>query len=182
MTQTIQDITDFHTYPAIGEDDWRYAFATAEIRALETNLLTHAVLVDMANADSFNSAVDLLGASEYALTQTHRSFAKMEIILGHRRREVRELFETLCIDEPIVEFHPEEISEEAERIGFYVSRLVPNGATIQAGIGTIPNAVLKHLKDKRNLGVHTEMFSDGLIDLYDDGSFCHRYVPYGWEV
>jgi len=72
-------------------------------------------------------------------------------------------------DEPVNEFIPEEIDEVAERIGFYVSRLVPNGATIQAGIGKIPNAVLKHLKDKRNLGVHTEMFSDGLIDLYEAG-------------
>lgn len=103
MTQTVQAITDFHTYPAIGEDDWRYAFATAQIRALETSLLSQAALVDMANADDFDGAVDLLGASEYALTQTHRSFAEMEIILGHRRREVRELFGTLCIDEPIVE-------------------------------------------------------------------------------
>ncbi|MHC4216703.1 MAG: V-type ATPase subunit [Planctomycetota bacterium] len=75
MAQTLQAITDFHTYPAIGEDDWRYAFATAEIRALETGLLTRA----------------------------HRSFAEMEIILGHRRREVRELFEMLCIDDKIVE-------------------------------------------------------------------------------
>ena len=103
MAITEQAITDFHIYPAFGDDDWRYAFATAQIRALETTLLTRAAMVDMANADSFDSAVDLLGATQYALTQTHRSFAEMEIILGHRRREVRELFDTLCIDEPIVE-------------------------------------------------------------------------------
>ncbi len=72
-------------------------------------------------------------------------------------------------NEPIIEFQSEQPDAIAEQIGFYVSRLVPNGATIQAGIGTIPNAVLSHLKDKRDLGVHTEMFSDGLIDLYECG-------------
>ena len=71
--------------------------------------------------------------------------------------------------EPVMEYFPEEPDEDAERIGYYVSRLVPNGSTIQAGIGKIPNAVLKHLSDKRNLGVHSEMFSDGIIDLYEAG-------------
>jgi acyl-CoA hydrolase/GNAT superfamily N-acetyltransferase len=72
-------------------------------------------------------------------------------------------------EEPIIEFSSDEPDEVANAIGFYVSRLVPNGATIQAGIGSIPNAVLKHLMDKHELGVHTEMFSDGLIDLYEAG-------------
>lgn len=81
-------------------------------------------------------------------------------------------------DEPVNEFISEEIDEVAERIGFYVSRLVPNGATIQAGIGVIPNAVLKHLKDKRNLEVHTEMFSDGLIDLYEAGVITNTHKTF----
>lgn len=72
-------------------------------------------------------------------------------------------------DEPVNEFIASEPDEISDRIGYYVSRLVPNGATIQAGIGDIPNAVLRHLGDKRNLGVHTEMFSDGLIALYEQG-------------
>ena len=72
-------------------------------------------------------------------------------------------------EEPILEAPPVPIDEILDRIGYYVSRLVPNGATIQAGIGGIPNAVLRHLMDKRDLGVHTEMFSDGLIDLYEAG-------------
>ena len=72
-------------------------------------------------------------------------------------------------EEPVLTYSSPEPDEVADRIGFYVSRLVPNGSTIQAGIGTIPNAVLHHLRDKRDLGVHTEMFSDGLIDLYERG-------------
>jgi len=81
-------------------------------------------------------------------------------------------------DEPVCEFFSEEIDEIAERIGFYVSRLVPHGSTIQAGIGSIPNAVLKHLHDKRNLGVHTEMFSDGLIDLYEKGVITNTHKTF----
>ncbi|RJO63270.1 MAG: GNAT family N-acetyltransferase [Myxococcales bacterium] len=87
---------------------------------------------------------------------------------------VKELDALIEHEEPVLEFHPPEPDEVAEKIGFYASRLVPDGATIQAGIGSIPNAVLKHLKDKRDLGVHTEMFSDGLIDLYEAGVITGR--------
>jgi V/A-type H+-transporting ATPase subunit C len=103
MTISAQAITDFHTYPAVGADDWRYTFATARVRALEIGMLGRTTLVDMANAESFDAAVDLLAAGEYALTQTHRSFADMESVLAHRRREVRELFAMLCVDKPMVD-------------------------------------------------------------------------------
>lgn len=64
---------------------------------------------------------------------------------------------------------PPEPDEVADRIGQNVSHLVRDGATIQAGIGMIPNAILAHLRDKRDLGIHTEMFSDGIIDLVEAG-------------
>jgi 4-hydroxybutyrate CoA-transferase len=50
-----------------------------------------------------------------------------------------------------------------------VADLIPDGATLQLGIGSIPDAVLFHLKDKRDLGIHTELFSDGVIDLVERG-------------
>jgi acyl-CoA hydrolase/GNAT superfamily N-acetyltransferase len=95
--------------------------------------------------------------------------SQMPRTLGDSFVSVEHLDAIVEHDEPILEYHAEPPDEVQERIGFYVSRLVPNGATIQAGIGQIPNAVLKHLKDKRDLGVHTEMFSDGLIELYEAG-------------
>jgi acyl-CoA hydrolase/GNAT superfamily N-acetyltransferase len=58
----------------------------------------------------------------------------------------------------------------ADRIGYHVSRLVKDGATLQMGIGVIPNAVLAHLADKNDLGIHTEMFSDGLLALVQRGN------------
>ena len=51
----------------------------------------------------------------------------------------------------------------------YIAELIPDGATMQMGIGAIPDAVLKYLFDKKDLGVHSELFSDGVIDLVDAG-------------
>ncbi|HET7153304.1 MAG TPA: acetyl-CoA hydrolase/transferase C-terminal domain-containing protein, partial [Candidatus Kapabacteria bacterium] len=54
-------------------------------------------------------------------------------------------------------------------IGENISAIIPDGATLQLGIGSIPDAVLFHLKNKKDLGIHTELFSDGVIDLVDRG-------------
>ncbi|MCS6907136.1 MAG: acetyl-CoA hydrolase/transferase C-terminal domain-containing protein [Anaerolineales bacterium] len=56
-----------------------------------------------------------------------------------------------------------------EKIASHVAELIPDGATMQMGIGAIPDAVLKHLFNKKDLGIHTEMFSDGVIDLVEAG-------------
>jgi len=96
-------ILDFYIYPPIGGDDWRYTFQTARVRALEMQMLTRATLMDMANADSFDQAADLLAAGEYALGQTKNRFAELENVLKSRRAALRELFAELCIDRPIVE-------------------------------------------------------------------------------
>jgi 4-hydroxybutyrate CoA-transferase len=60
-------------------------------------------------------------------------------------------------------------SEKVENIARYIADLIPDEATMQMGIGAIPDAVLKHLFDKKDLGIHTELFSDGVIDLVESG-------------
>ena len=72
-------------------------------------------------------------------------------------------------DEPILEFHPEADNDIAQRIGRYVSRLIQDGDTIQVGYGSIPNAILSNLESKRHLGVHTELLSDGVVELMKKG-------------
>jgi acyl-CoA hydrolase/RimJ/RimL family protein N-acetyltransferase len=67
--------------------------------------------------------------------------------------------------EALLELPAEAPDEVATTIGELVATLVPDGATIQAGIGRIPNAILSALRNRSDLGVHTEMFSDGLMDL-----------------
>jgi acyl-CoA hydrolase len=72
-------------------------------------------------------------------------------------------------EEPILELPVSEPDEISLAIARHVTRLIENGSTIQVGIGKIPNAVLYGLAEKKDLGVHTEMFSDGLIDLIESG-------------
>ena len=62
-----------------------------------------------------------------------------------------------------------ELSDVHAKIGQLVAELIPDGATMQMGIGAIPDAVLNFLHDKRDLGVHTELFSDGVIDMVEAG-------------
>lgn len=77
-------------------------------------------------------------------------------------------------DEPILEYNPTPTSDEAyleatNRIGNYVARLVQDGDTIQVGYGSVPDAVMANLTTKKHLGVHTELISDGLVDLMKKG-------------
>ncbi len=60
-------------------------------------------------------------------------------------------------------------SEKVEKIAEFIAELIPDEATMQMGIGAVPDAVLKHLYDKKDLGIHTELFSDGVIDLVEAG-------------
>ena len=59
--------------------------------------------------------------------------------------------------------------EVIDKIAGHIAELIPDGATMQMGIGAIPDAVLKYLFDKKDLGIHTELFSDGVIDLVEAG-------------
>jgi 4-hydroxybutyrate CoA-transferase len=70
---------------------------------------------------------------------------------------------------PIVQLPLGAPSELSKRIGQHIAEWIPDGATMQMGIGAIPDAVLLCLKEKRDLGVHTELFSDGVIDLIETG-------------
>ncbi len=72
-------------------------------------------------------------------------------------------------DEPLLEYSPKVEGEVAQRIGHYVASLVQDGDTIQVGYGSIPDALLSHLKGKKHLGVHTEMISDGTVELIRSG-------------
>ncbi len=78
---------------------------------------------------------------------------------------------TYCVsvDDAIPEVMPPVLGDVERAIGRHVASLVEDGATLQMGIGAIPDAVLHELTSHRNLGVHTEMFSDGLIPLVERG-------------
>jgi len=72
-------------------------------------------------------------------------------------------------DVPILEVPAGKIDKVAKRIGQHIAGLIQDGSTLQLGIGTIPDAVLSCLGEKKDLGIHSEMLSDGVIDLVESG-------------
>jgi len=94
---------------------------------------------------------------------------RMPRSLGDSFIHVSKLTHIVPVSYPIVEVPQGQPGELQKRIASYIADLIPDGATMQMGIGEIPDAVLFYLKDKKDLGVHTELFSDGVIDLIDSG-------------
>jgi len=95
---------------------------------------------------------------------------QMPRALGDAFIHVSRLTHVVEIDRPLVELPKAgEVGPVAREIGRRVSELIENGSTLQMGIGEIPDAVLLFLNDKRDLGIHTEMFSDGAVELFERG-------------
>lgn len=77
-------------------------------------------------------------------------------------------------DRPLIEHHGSPESDVEARIGETIADLIEDGSTLQMGIGNIPDAVLTRLHGKQDLGIHTEMFSDRVIDLVEEGVITNR--------
>jgi 4-hydroxybutyrate CoA-transferase len=77
-------------------------------------------------------------------------------------------------DEPIIELKPSVIGDTERAIGENVSKLIEDGSTLQLGIGGLSDALLLFLKNKKDLGIHTEMFSDGVVELAKAGVVTNR--------
>jgi 4-hydroxybutyrate CoA-transferase len=118
--------------------------------------------------------------TEVGLTKTPAESARMIIAevnqqmprtLGDSFIHISKIDYLVPVDYPLPEMamSGEGPSEIIETIAGYIAELIPDGATMQMGIGAIPDAVLKYLYDKKDLGVHTELFSDGVIDLVEAG-------------
>ena len=117
-----------------------------------------------AGVDATKTAVENAGAVIALVNQ------RMPRTLGDSFVHVSKLTHVVEADEPLLELPmAPTISDTAKTIGENVASLIPDGATLQMGIGEIPDAVLIFLADKKHLGVHTEMFSDGLVDLFEAG-------------
>ncbi len=79
------------------------------------------------------------------------------------------------VDHPIHIHNTSEPNEVEMKIGAHIAGLVEDGATLQMGIGAIPNAALKQMHHHKDLGIHTEMFSDGVLDLIERGVVTGKY-------
>jgi acyl-CoA hydrolase len=78
---------------------------------------------------------------------------------------------------PLPTHQPSDIRDVERAIGEHVAQLIPDRATLQMGIGAIPDATLACLLDREDLGIHTEMFSDGLVALAEAGVITNRFKP-----
>lgn len=122
-----------------------------------------------------------LGVSvDYTLTSARSdrlTIAQMNRHMPRTPGEKIHLDEIDCIvekDEPIIELKPPAIGDKEKAIGENVAKLIEDGSTLQLGIGAISDAVLLFLKDKKDLGIHSEMFSDGVVALAEAGVFTNR--------
>jgi len=96
--------------------------------------------------------------------------ANMPRTLGDSFLHVSKIDVLVPHDEPVIEVPPEEPDEVLRKIGQNLGRLVEDGSTIECGIGRIPQALAEFLCGKKDLGIHTEMFSDWIIDLVQCGA------------
>ena len=94
---------------------------------------------------------------------------RMPRTLGDSFIHVSKIDTFVEVDRDLDEFRPEPASEVERQIGANVASLIEDGACLQLGLGSIPNAVLDHLDDRQDLGVHTEMFTEALPGLVDRG-------------
>jgi len=94
---------------------------------------------------------------------------RMPRSLGDSFIHITDIDRIVEADCDLVELPPLPPDEASAKIGQYVSSLIDDGSTIQLGIGKIPDAVLDHLASKRDLGIHTELFSDGVVPLVEAG-------------
>jgi acyl-CoA hydrolase len=120
---------------------------------------------------SLGTSVDAALAATHAATtviaQLNRSMPRT---LGDSFVHVDEIDLAVEVDEPPYEHRVAPIGDVERRIGEFVAELVPDGATVQMGIGSIPAAVGLALRSKRDLGVHTELFTDPVLDLVEAGT------------
>jgi acyl-CoA hydrolase/GNAT superfamily N-acetyltransferase len=115
---------------------------------------------------SLGISVDIVkAATENATIVIGQINPQMPRVLGETFINVEDVDFLIDHDEPLLEFEDTVSGDISQKIGTYVARIVQDGDTIQVGYGSIPNAILAHLKNKEHLGVHTELMTDGIVEL-----------------
>jgi 4-hydroxybutyrate CoA-transferase len=119
---------------------------------------------------SLGAGVDVtLTAAKYARHLVVEVNDQCPRTLGDSFLHVSKADAIVLASHPLPEYKKHEITDVHRSIARHVANLIPNGATLQTGIGGIPDAVLMNLTGHKDLGVHTEMFSDGVIELIQSG-------------
>lgn len=122
------------------------------------------VSVDIVKSASENAEI-VIAAVNPNMPRTH----------GDSSLSVNDIDLLVETDEPIIERSPVQVTEETERIAEFIAPLIDDGSTIELGIGRIPHALMAFLEDKKDLGIHTEMITDRVVDLVEAGVITGKY-------
>lgn len=132
--------------------------------------LIHVSPPDAHGFCSLGTSVDVtlaaVGAARVVIAQVN---PQMPRTLGESFIHLRDVTHAVEIDTPLPEVTPATPTVTQQAIGAHVADLVPDGATLQIGIGGIPDSVLRALSDRKDLGIHSEVISDGILDLVERG-------------
>lgn len=158
-----------------GRADFTPVFLSEIAGLLRTTMPIDVALVQVTPPDkhgfcSLGVSVDIVKvAVETARVVIAEINPQMPRTHGDSFVHVSRLSSIVEVDHPLPELRTEPYDETCRAIGAHVAALVEDEDTLQMGIGAIPNAVLAALKDHKDLGVHTEMLSDGIVDLVEKG-------------
>jgi 4-hydroxybutyrate CoA-transferase len=165
---------------AEGRGDFTPCFFSEIPRLFKNGILPVDVLlmqVTPPDAEGFCSFGVSVDYTEAAAQSARTVIAQMNSRLPRTGGSRIHLDALTCIveqDEAVIELTPPKIGDLELKIGENVAALIPDGATLQLGIGAIPDAVLLSLKGKKDLGIHSEMFSDGVVLLAEAGVVNNR--------
>ncbi|MGL1956102.1 MAG: GNAT family N-acetyltransferase [Colwellia sp.] len=166
---------------AEGRADYTPCFLSDIPRLFSENILPLDVALIMVSPPdeygycSLGVSVDVVAAAvksaKYVVAQIN---PKMPCTNGHTFVHMNQIHSWLNVDQRLPELPPAIPDQQTEQIGQYVAMLIEDGATLQVGIGKIPDAVLRYLAHHKDLGVHSEMMSDGILDLMLSGVINNR--------
>jgi len=135
-----------------------------DVALIQTSLPDKSGYVSLGiNADVTKSAVE---NADLIIAQVN---VNMPRVPGDGFIPVKDIDFIVPYDEPLLEYRVEVDDVVIQQIGKYVSYLVEDGDTLQVGYGSTPNAILSHLDNKKHLGIHTELLSDGIVELIKKG-------------
>ncbi|MDY0294768.1 MAG: acetyl-CoA hydrolase/transferase C-terminal domain-containing protein [Acholeplasmataceae bacterium] len=118
---------------------------------------------------------DAIDVADIVIIETNPNFPRT---YGDNQVHIDEVDYIIEADYPVPSIINSEPNEKDMLIGKEIAKYIPDGATIQLGIGGIPNAVAYFLKDKKDLGIHTEMFTNGMMDLIKEGVITGKQKNY----
>jgi acyl-CoA hydrolase len=133
--------------------------------------LVHVSPPDRHGYCTLGTSVDVAAAAvDVATTVVAQVNARMPRVHGDGLVHISDIDHLVEVDDPLPEEPPPALSDEEHAIGRHTASLVDDGATLQMGIGAVPDAVLAALSNHRHLGIHTEMWSDGALALIESGA------------